>query len=143
MSLDPLTAIFDLGTKLVDKLIPDPQKKAEAQLELVKLQQNGDLAKLAAETDIIKGQLAINAEEAKSTNWFVAGARPCVMWICAFALAYVSILEPFARFVAQVYFGYNGAFPVIDTSITMQILFGVLGLGGYRTYEKVKGVSRN
>ncbi len=86
-------------------------------------------------------QINVNAEEAKSSNWLVSGSRPAIMWICAFALAYAAILEPVARFISQVWFGYSGTFPVIDTNITMQILFGCLGLGAYRTVEKVKGVA--
>jgi hypothetical protein len=46
------------------------------------------------------------------------------------------------RFVAKVWFGYAGFFPVLDTNITMQVLFGILGLGAFRSYEKSKGVSR-
>lgn len=63
------------------------------------------------------------------------------MWICAFALAYASVIEPVARFVAKVWFGYSGDFPVIDTDLTMQVLIGVLGLGAYRSFEKAKGVA--
>lgn len=88
-------------------------------------------------------QIAVNTEEAKSTNWFVAGGRPFVMWICATALAYVSIIEPIGRFIATVGFNYNHPFPVIDTNITMQVLMGMLGLGTLRTYEKKSGVARD
>jgi len=85
------------------------------------------------------GQLAINLEEAKHPSIFVAGARPFIMWGCGFALLYASILEPMARFIAQVMVGYTGAFPVIDTSLTMQVLLGLLGLGGMRSLDKIKG----
>ena len=62
------------------------------------------------------------------------------MWTCGVSLAYVSVVEPVSRFVAKVWFGYVGDFPVIDTNLTMQILMGILGLGAYRTVEKVKNV---
>jgi hypothetical protein len=68
----------------------------------------------------------------------VAGWRPAVGWIGAFGLGYAAVLEPVIRFVAVVAFGYAGKFPVIDTSITMQVLFGILGLGAYRTFEKTR-----
>ena len=139
-SFDPVTAAFQLGGKLLDRFFPDPAKRAEAQIELVKLQQTGELAHLAAETDLAKGQIAINVEEAKSTSLWVSGWRPCVGWVGAGGLAYAAILEPLARFVANLA-GYTGAFPVLDTTITMQLLFGLLGLGGFRTYEKSKGVA--
>lgn len=140
MSFDPVSAAFQLGGKLLDRFFPDPAKRAEAQLELLKLQQSGDLAKLAAETDLAKGQLAINAEEAKHASIWVSGWRPCVGWVGAAGLAYAAILEPLARFLATLG-GYTGAFPVLDTTITMQLLFGLLGLGGFRTYEKSRGVA--
>lgn len=138
-----LGSVFDFAGKVVDKLFPDPTQKAQAQLELFKLQQSGELAKLAAETDLAKAQIAVNQEEAKSTNWFVAGGRPFIMWICGFAFAYASVGEPCARFVATVIFHYAGQFPVIDTNITLQVLLGLLGLGGMRSFEKMRGVEGN
>ena len=81
-------------------------------------------------------QFAVNQEEAKSESLFVAGGRPACIWIGAFALGYASILEPVMRFVAQVMFGYSGSFPIIDTNITMQVLFGLLGLGAMRSWDK-------
>ncbi len=89
----------------------------------------------------IKLQLAnidVNKEEAKSVNWFVAGWRPAVGWICGIALFYAAVLEPVARFFAVVLFGYIGAFPEIDTDLSMQILLGMLGLAAARTVEKTK-----
>lgn len=141
MDLTGLGSIFDFGSKVLDKIFPDPAKAQEAKIELFKLQQTGELAQLAAETSLAEGQQNINIEEAKSTSLFVSGWRPMCGWVGAGALAYSAIIEPVARFVASVGFGYFGSFPVIDTTITMQILFGLLGLGGLRTYEKFKGVA--
>lgn len=134
-----LSGLFDLGKGLIDRLFPDPAAKAAAQLELLKMQQNGDLAQLAAETDLAKLQIQTNIEEAKSTNWWVAGWRPAIGWVCGAGLAYAALVEPFARFAAKVWFGYAGDFPVIDTDLTLQILMGMLGLGAMRSLEKVKG----
>lgn len=83
-------------------------------------------------------QIAVNQEEAKSASVWVAGWRPGVGWICAVALAYAAVLEPLLRFAAQVGFGYAGAFPAIDTNITMQVLLGMLGIAGLRSYDKQK-----
>ncbi len=88
-------------------------------------------------------QISVNEEEAKSTNWFVAGWRPFVGWVCGLGLAYVSVIEPIIRFVAKVGFGYASAFPVIDTNLTMQVLLGMLGMGAMRTVEKHQGVEGN
>ena len=138
-----LSGLFDLGKGLIDRLWPDPAQKAAAALELARMQQNGELAQLAADTDLAKLQIQTNIEEAKSTTWFVAGARPFIMWTCGVSLAYVSVVEPISRVVAKVWFGYVGDFPVIDTNLTMQILMGILGLGAYRTAEKIKGAESN
>ena len=142
MAHDPVTAALDIGGKLIDRLWPDPAQRDAAKVKLLEMQQTGELAKLTAETDLAKGQLAVNAEEAKSSNWFVAGWRPFVGWMCGAGLCYAAILEPLARFAAQVGFGYSGQFPVIDNMLTLQILMGMLGLGGMRTFEKGKGVAR-
>lgn len=135
-----ISGLFSAAQSLIERFFPDPEKKAAAQLELLKMQQNGDLAQLAAETDLAKLQVQVNLEEAKSANWFVAGWRPFIGWICGCGLAYVSIIEPIARFAAQVWFHYTGSFPIIDTTITMQVLLGMLGLAAARTMEKVKNV---
>jgi hypothetical protein len=114
--------------------------------DLVKMKQlDLDFQKAMAEIgiEIDKAQIAVNVEEAKSTNWFVAGWRPCIGWVCGLALAYVSILEPIIRFFAEVVFSYQGKFPVIDTTITMQVLLGILGLGAMRSTEKIKGKEGN
>lgn len=102
-------------------------------------QQN--MAEIGIKLDL--AQIAVNQAEAANTNWFVAGWRPAVGWVGALGLAYVSLAEPIARFVALVGFKYAGAFPVIDTSLTIQVLIGILGLGAARTVEKVKGAEGN
>ena len=138
-----ISGLLSAAQSLIERFFPDPEKQAEAQRALLQMQQNGELALLASETDLAKLQIQVNVEEAKSTNWFVAGARPFIMWTCGVALAYVSIVEPVSRFVAKVWFGYVGDFPIIDTNLTMQILMGILGLGAYRTAEKIKGAEGN
>ena len=107
-----------------------------------------DKERMAAELDAYKaeskrrdGQVEINKIEAASGSLFVSGGRPFVVWVCAFALAYAAVIEPIARFVATVGFAYSGPFPVIDTDLTMQVLLGLLGLGAYRSVEKIKGVA--
>ena len=137
-----LSGLFDLGKGLIDRLFPDPAAKAAAQLELLKMQQAGDLAQLAADTDLAKLQIQTKIAEAEG-NWFTAGWRPFIGWICGVSLCYVAIIEPVARFVAQVWFHYTGAFPIINTDLTMQVLLGLLGLGAMRSVEKIKGVEGN
>jgi hypothetical protein len=144
LSLNDLTglgSVFDFGAKVMDKIFPDPQKAQEAKIELFKLQQSGELAQLAADTDLAKAQIGVNTVEAGNASTFVSGWRPFVGWVGGVGLAYAAILEPVARFVAAVGFHYTGTFPVLDTTITMQLLFGLLGLGTMRSYDKKQGTS--
>lgn len=94
-----------------------------------------------AETDRLSSQTEINKIEAASASVWVSGARPFIMWVCGVAFAYAAVLEPLLRFGAKVWFGYLGDFPVIDTDLTMQVLFGILGLGVMRSYDKKQGTS--
>jgi hypothetical protein len=64
------------------------------------MQQAGDLAQLAADTDLAKLQIQTNIAEAAG-NWFTAGWRPCIGWVCGAGLAYAALIEPFARFIAK------------------------------------------
>lgn len=132
--MDPITIALGIGNKLIDHFFPDANQAAAAKLELLKMQQSGDLA-------VMTGQLEINKIEASSTSLFVAGWRPFVGWVCGISLTYAAIVEPVARFLATVVFKYAGAFPVIDTTLTLQILLGLLGLAGMRSWEKEKGVA--
>lgn len=129
----PLTPIIELVGKVLDRVIPDPAQAAQAKLQLIQLQESGELAAMTAQTDT-------NKVEAASNSVFVAGWRPFCGWIGGCGLAYAAIIEPTARFVATVMVGYTGDFPAIDTTVTMQILFGMLGLGAMRSYDKAKGV---
>jgi hypothetical protein len=133
MSLDPVSALLDIGNTIITRIFPDPAQRDAAQLALLKMQQDGDLA-------AITGQMEINKVEAGSSSVFVAGWRPFAGWVCGIGLAYVSILEPIARLVAT-FVGYEGSFPAIDTTLTMQVLLGMLGMGGLRTLDKIKGVA--
>ena len=130
-----LGSLADFATTVVNKIWPDAneQQKAQAQQAILEATQTYNLQAM---------QVDVNKIEAASTNWFVAGWRPFIGWIGGTALAYASIIEPLARFIAAVGFHYTGAFPVIDTQITLQVLIGLLGFGVYRTYEKKNDVAR-
>lgn len=117
--------------KIADDLTTSDKERMAAELDAYK-----------AESKRMDGQVEINKIEAASGSLFVSGGRPFVVWVCAFALAYAAVIEPIARFVATVGFAYSGPFPVIDTDLTMQVLLGLLGLGAYRSVEKIKGVAR-
>ena len=134
MSFDPISAAFDLGGKVIDRVFPDPAKKAEAALELLKLQQSGELQQIA-------GQMDINKAEATNPNMFVAGGRPFIIWVCGFALAMNYLVSPMFTWISSwITNGKPGPFPLIDTTTMLPILMGLLGLGAYRTYEKTQDV---
>ena len=140
MSLDPVTVILDIGTKVIERLWPDPAQAASAKLELLKMQQTGELAQLAAETDLAKGQLAINQAEAQSASVFVSGWRPALGWVCGAAFAWNWVGLPIARFGMAVW-GHPMELASADMSEMLPVLFGMLGLGGMRSWEKAKGVA--
>lgn len=142
MAFDPLSAALDVGKTLIEKIWPDPVKQSQEIRLLEELHQKGDLAKLNARIQLITGQLDINKIEAGHRSIFVAGWRPFIGWVCGLGLAYATIIEPIMRFVATM-FDYTGKFPVIDTTLTMQVLLGMLGLVAARTREKEKGVSKD
>ncbi len=96
---------------------------------------------LEAATKLAELQAAINQVEVSHRTVFVAGWRPFVGWVCGLAFMYATIIEPVSRFVATMH-GYAGDFPEIDTTITMQVLLGMLGMAAYRTYEKQKGTTK-
>ena len=121
-------ALLGIGGKLIDKLIPDPAARDAAKLDLLKLQQSGELAAMLAQTDV-------NKVEAASGSVFVAGWRPAIGWVCAAAMGYQYLLRPFL-----VAFNPVLAVPGLDENL-WQLLAGMLGLGGLRTFEKVNGVA--
>ncbi len=98
---DIVAAVANIGGKVIDRIWPDPAQAAAAKLELLKMQQSGELAQLAAETDLAKGQLAVNAAEAANPSIFVSGWRPAVGWVCVLGL--------FTQFFGRSYFMFFAA----------------------------------
>ena len=118
-SLDIVGKIIDKVTDNVDRFTLDKQEKAE----------------LIAE--INKAQLEVNKVEAGHTSMFVAGWRPFTGWVCSFALLYHFILQPLLTFLLYT-FGNEITLPTFDMTTLTTVLLGMLGLGGMRSFEKVK-----
>ncbi len=135
MSFDPLSAALELGTSVINKIWPDPTKQAEEQRRLLELYQKGDLAALQAEVQLLMGQMEVNKIEAAHDSIFVAGWRPFIGWVCGFGLLYNVILHPF----------FSSFFEMAEVNVELlyPVLLGMLGLGGMRSFEKLKGVSRD
>jgi hypothetical protein len=134
------TGLLEIGAKLIDKILPDPAAQAEAKLKLLELQQNGELAQLQADTDLAKGQMETNTAEAQSGSLFIAGWRPFLGWVCGTGFAVQFVLGPLLSWGSALY-GHPITFPSLDIETMMPMLFGMLGLGAYRTAEKIKGVA--
>ena len=127
MALDPITAGMDLAGTVINKIWPD---KSEA-----------ERAQLAAAVQIVQGQLEVNKAEASSSSAFVAGWRPFIGWVCGMGCAWNWIGLPVAKFGLAMY-GHPLELDPADLSEMMPLLLGMLGLGGLRSFEKVKGVAR-
>lgn len=128
-----LGSVFDLSSKIFDRLFPDPGKRAEAELELIKLTQSGDLQQVLA-------QLQINMEEAKHPNPWVSGWRPYFGWVGGTSFLYVGLLKPILTWIAAIK-GWPEP-PDVDTEFLWVVVSGLLGIGTLRTYEKKQGVAK-
>jgi hypothetical protein len=126
MALDPLTAGIDLAKVAIEKIWPD---KTEAEKQ-----------QLAAAVTLVQGQLEVNKMEAASPSVFTSGWRPFIGWVCGMACAWNWIGLPMAKFGAA-YIGHPIPLSAADVGEMLPLLMGMLGLGGLRTYEKVKGVT--
>lgn len=137
-----IKALFGSGeakgplTVLIERLIPDADGRAKAKEEFEKLLlEHGQKSELA--------QLDVNKAEAQHASIFVAGWRPFIGWVCGFGLAWQYILQPLLTWVLGVVMAYQEMkfpdLPKLQTGELMTLLLGMLGLAGYRTWEKVKG----
>jgi len=120
---------------LLDKFIEDKDQKNQLAHEVA------TMASRHAQ-ELAKGQLEINKAEAAHRSIFVAGWRPFIGWTCGVALMAHFVLFPATDFIVA-YMGYNvPPMPAFDMDSLMTVLLGMLGLGGMRSLEKMKGVSK-
>ena len=121
-------------------VLKDPEMELKVQQALMDYEvkiRTVDLAPLL-------GQIDLNKEEAKHESLFVAGWRPGIGWTCGLALFYHYLAQPIAVFViAVMHWTPPAPIPTFDMGSLMTILLGMLGLGGLRSYEKLKGVNIN
>ena len=138
--MNVLELILGPITKLLDKIIPDPQAKAAAQIELLKLQQAGEFKELDAQLQRDLGQLEVNKAEAASGNAFAASWRPLCGYVCVLGLSYQFLIQPLLAWGSGIW-----AVPLppnLDLGDLLTLLGGMLGLGSLRTAEKFRGVAR-
>lgn len=136
--LDILSTITSIGSKILDKIFPDPQAAAEAKLKLLELQQSGELARLVHDSDLAKAQAEIIKAEAQSESWLTRNWRPIAMLTFLFLAV--------ARF-----FGWESPNVTQAENLAMWKLLEI-GIGGYivsRGAEKIaksvdiKGIIKN
>lgn len=112
------------GLKIVDKFVPDPAEKAKAEQALRQDLMQWD-----------KAQTDVNAVEAANPNVFVSGWRPMIGWIGALGLAYQYCIRPISIGMGAAHL------PPLDGSL-MELVIALLGLGGMRSWEKYKGLTK-
>ena len=124
-------SVIGVAGKVLDKFIEDKDLKTKLSHELKSQIVSLDLA-----------QAQTNIEQAKSSSVFIAGARPAIMWICAFGLGWQFIFQPITVWMFAV-MDSDLVLPIFETEGLMPLTLSLLGLGGMRTAEKWKGVQRN
>ena len=130
-----IQALIGPATKLLGKFIEDKDTKNKLA---------HDIATMAEKhaQELAKSQIEVNKAEAQSRHWFVASWRPFIGWTCGIALMWHFVLSQFILFFATM-FGFDlPALPEFDMGSLMTVLMGMLGLGGLRTFEKYKGMTK-
>tara|TARA_R110000824_G_scaffold162120_1_gene337721 strand:- start:402 stop:803 length:402 start_codon:yes stop_codon:yes gene_type:complete len=130
-----ITSLVGPVTGLLDKFIEDKDQKSALAHEIATMGERHAQESLLA-------QLEINKAEAASGSLFKGGWRPFVGWICGFALLYHFILSPLIIFIITLTGATVPPLPEFDMSSLMTVLLGMLGIGGLRTFEKQKGLTK-
>lgn len=128
-----IDSVLSIGSTVLDRVIPDVNAREKAKQELAKAISEQDF-------QLALGQININAEEAKSENLFKSGWRPSIGWACSFTFILNFVLFPILNYFIMM-FGHQPILIPFDTNTLMTVLGGLLGIGGLRTIEKIKGVA--
>jgi holin (3TMs family) len=131
-AIGPLATLF---SDVIRRAFPDKTEAARIEAALT-------TELLKADLSLLQGQMAINAEEARSESMFVAGWRPFVGWTCGAALAWNFVLLPFLSFGLTAAGVRLPALPELAMDTMMPVLTGMLGLGAMRTFEKYQGANK-
>lgn len=137
MALPFIGPAIEAALRIIDKVIPDPAAKQAAQLEMLRMQQAGEFKQLDADLQQALGQLEVNKIEA-SAGTFRGGWRPAIGWVCAAAFGFQFVLRPLLVWLSPV-MGIPAGLPELDMGDLLTVMLGMLGLGGMRSFEKVRG----
>ena len=130
MVLGIADSIIGVAGKVLDKFVEDKDLKTKLNAELKQQMMSLDLAQAQA-----------NIEQAKHPSIFVSGARPAIMWVCCFALAWQFILAPISSWIIITWYPMV-TLPSLETGELVSLIMALLGLGAARSFEKWKGVAR-
>jgi len=133
--LTMLSALIGPVSAILDKAIPDKDLKEKLAHEIATMAERHT-------HEQVQAQLEINKTEAAHKNLFVAGWRPACGWVCVFGMAGNFLVIPLANMTLEL-LETGVKVPMIDLSTMLPVLMGMLGLGGLRTFEKVKGAQKN
>ncbi len=130
-----LPALLGPALSLLEKVIPDKKQREKLAHELATMaEKHGHEVALA--------QIELNKVEAASGGIFKGGWRPFLGWVCGGAFAYHFVLQPLLIFLIATFGGEVPDLPKFEMEALMTVLFGMLGLGGLRTFEKYKHVDK-
>jgi hypothetical protein len=130
-----LDSLIQPVSKILDKAIPDQDLKRKLSHEIATMSE-----KHAQELAL--AQINVNAAEAASGSFFKGGWRPCIGWICGIAFGYHFVLQPVIIFVVALIGIEIPDLPKFEMNTLLTVLGGMLGIGGLRTYEKQKGLTK-
>lgn len=130
--------IFDIIKQVLGRVLPDPEAQAKAATQALQVLQDGTFDQKAAQAIAI-AQIDVNKQDAAG-NWWQSGWRPAIGWVCAGALFSQYIVRPWVQWIGVVVGHPLPPVPGIDDQL-WQLMGGMLGLGGLRTIEKIRGAA--
>jgi hypothetical protein len=129
-----ISSVLPIASTVIDRLVPDKNAQAKIKAEMEKALVNAEASGMLAQSQA-------NIEAAKHSSIFIAGARPCILWICALALGWQYIGNPIAVWGVALW-APDTPIPSIPSEGLFPLTMSLLGLGTMRTAEKWRGVAR-
>lgn len=131
-----------VASVLVDRLVKDKNLEGRTEAELAMIQAELEKVLVESSQQAMLAQIKVNEQEAKHPSIFVSGWRPAVGWVCVLGLVFNFFVSPGLKWYTAIKHP-DIEIPEVDMAQLMFLLSGMLGFGGLRTYEKVRGVQRS